>query len=319
MHALRLRAPGAFEIVGDAAPPEPAPGQVSVRLSAAGICGSDLPKFRTTVDPRSGRVGFPVHECVGRVAAACGDLDAGTRVLAIPVDDRGLAETYVADLNATHAIGADHLTDEQATLIQPLATVLHATARLGDVAGARVAVLGLGPIGLLCAHVLHHAGAEVVGADPVDRGEVAARLGLAGVLRDASAAWPTSRFAGDPVDICVEAVGHQQRTLRDAVALTRRGGTVLAMGVPDDAEYAVPYQTFFRKNLTLTASVTPPWRQVLGPAEDYLCEHLPALSRLLTHTFSVTDATVAYHTYAHPAPGRLKVVLSTAGGWRPTT
>jgi threonine dehydrogenase-like Zn-dependent dehydrogenase len=296
----------------------PGPGKVIVRLAAAAICGSDIPKYHSTVDLRSGLVGYPIHECVGRVvASACADLVPGSRVLAMPLDNCGLVEMYLAEHTAIHRIRNESLTDVQATLIQPLATVLHAVSALDNIAGARVAVIGLGPIGLLCAHVLRQRGAAtIIGVDPVDRHDVSARFGLASQLNDISAAWATSIHSREFIDVCVEAVGHQQSTLRDAIKITRRGGTVLALGVPDDSEYVVPYQEFFRKNLTLKASVSPYWPTALAAAEDYLTANLAALSLLITHTFDIADTNTAFRTYAVPSPGRMKVAL-TAGTWAP--
>jgi threonine dehydrogenase-like Zn-dependent dehydrogenase len=322
MHALRLRAPTLFDTVTDVAVPDPEPGQVTVRLAAAAICGSDLPKVRSTADHRSDRTGFPIHECVGHLVDVGHhtDLAPGQRVLAMPVEECGLAEIYPARRDTTHPVRNEHLTDEQATLIQPLATVLYATGKLDDdLCGTHAVVLGLGPIGLLCAHVLAQRGAQVTGVDPIGRDEkTATAFGLTDRLQDTSSAWPASRHAQRPVGICVEAVGHQQRTLRDAITMTRHSGTILAMGVPDDAEYAIPYDTLLRKNLTLTTSITPPWQQWFRPAEDYLCQHLDTLSLLLTHEFPITSADRAYRTYLQPAPDRLKVILTTAGGWTPT-
>ncbi|MFE4370859.1 hypothetical protein ACFRMN_21955 [Streptomyces sp. NPDC056835] len=51
---------------------------MTVRLSAAAPCGSDLPKWGSTADPRAGRIGFPIHECVGHVADAERLLARGT-------------------------------------------------------------------------------------------------------------------------------------------------------------------------------------------------------------------------------------------------
>ncbi|MFI6030855.1 zinc-binding dehydrogenase [Amycolatopsis magusensis] len=320
MHAMRLTAPAQFQTIHDAPIPAPAAGEVTVEFSAAALCGSDMPKFRATADPRSGSAGFPVHECVGRIAdpGHHRDLTAGQRVLAMPADECGLAEIYRARRDATYAIRAAHLSDAQATLIQPLATVLYATSKLtGHLAGLHAVVIGLGPIGLLCAHILTGRGAHVTGIDPAGREDTLARaFGLADRLQDTSAAWATSRHRDRPVDLCVEAVGHQQRTLRDAITLTRHSGTILALGVPDDAEYALPYETLLRSNLTLITSITPPWQHWFGPAETYLTDHLDTLSLLLTHQFPVTAATQAYRTYAQPAHDRLKVTLTTTSGWR---
>lgn len=312
MHALHLTAPFAFAHRTDQPTPQPGPGQASVRLSAAAICGSDLPKVRSTADHRSGRAGFPIHECTGRIQHAdpATGLTPGQRVLAMPVADHGLAEIYLAEASATHLITIEDLTDAQATLIQPLATVLYATSKLdADLAGRHVTVLGLGPIGLLAAHVLSRRGAVVTGVDPVARdADLLAAFGIAHHVRDTAAAW--AGHHPDPADVCLEAVGHQQHTLRDAIALTGHGGTVLAMGVPDEPDYIVPYEAFLRGNLTLLASITPPWRQWFPPAEAYLGRHVDDLSTLLTHQFPVTDAAQAYRTYDRPAADRLKVVLT---------
>jgi threonine dehydrogenase-like Zn-dependent dehydrogenase len=292
------------------------PGQVIVRLSAAAICGSDIAHYGSAVHARSRRAGFPVHECVGRVVASSDpDVATGDRVLAMPTSNCGLMEMYTARSSSTHRIRCTSLTDADATLIQPLATVLHAVAMLGDVSGARVAIIGLGPIGLLCAHLLRSRGADtVIGIDPVDRSEFGTAFGLGTQLCDVSAAWAASGLGDAPADICVEAVGHQQRTLADAVVIARPGGTILALGIPDEPDYTWPYERFFRKNLTLRTSVTPPWHQLFGPAEDYLVAHLPTLSRLITHRFDIADVDVAYRTYERSAKGRAKVVV-TAESW----
>ncbi|MFJ8430437.1 zinc-binding dehydrogenase [Kitasatospora sp. NPDC094019] len=320
MYALRLKAPQEFELLDDVTEPVPGPGQLTVRLTAAALCGSDLPKWFSTADPRSGRAGFPIHECVGRVADP-GDtgLQAGQRVLAMPVEECGLAEIYLADRAATHPVATGHLTDAQATLIQPLATVLHATTKLGDVDGCHVAVLGLGPIGLLTAFVLSRRGAIVTGVDPVARPhDLLTAFGITRHLQDTASAWPASKHAATPVDICVEAVGHQQHTLRDAITITRHGGTILALGVPDDPDYSIPYEQFLRRNLTLRASITPPWQQVFAPAETYLHNHLDILTALLgNRAFPVIGVNRAFRAYANPAPDRLKVVIIADGRWTP--
>lgn len=312
MHALHLTAPFTFDHHTDLPVPEPGPNQVSVRLTAAAICGSDMPKVRSTADPRSGNAGFPIHECVGRIhhADPTTGLKPAQRVLAMPVQDHGLAEIYLAETSATHPVAADHLTDAQATLIQPLATVLYAINKLGDnLAGQRATVLGLGPIGLLAAHVLSHRGAHVTGIDPVNRDpEVITAFGITRHVRDTAAAW--TRHNPEPAHLCLEAVGHQQHTLRDAVTLTGHSGTVLAMGVPDEPDYVFPYDTLLRRNLTLVASITPPWQQWFAPAENYLCQHLDDLTTLLTHQFPITHAAHAYRTYDRPTAERLKVILT---------
>src|SRR3954453_9372800 len=135
MWAYAITAPGRLERVE---PPEPQPrqpGRVLVELKAGGICGSDLPSFhgvRGVFVDGYGEPGFPLHEVVGEVVG--GELETGTRVVGWAEGHYGLAERYVARVDASLAID-DEFSDVEATVIQPLCTVLQQVDRLGDVAG----------------------------------------------------------------------------------------------------------------------------------------------------------------------------------------
>src|SRR4051812_49583502 len=96
MWAYAITAPGRLERV-EAQLPEPAAGQVLVRLQAGAICGTDLPSFRGWPDQfvsGLGKPGYPLHEAVGEVVA--GELPAGTRVVGWAFAHRGLAEYFLA-------------------------------------------------------------------------------------------------------------------------------------------------------------------------------------------------------------------------------
>ena len=109
----------------------------------------------------------------------------GQRVVGWVRDQHGLSEYVVAERSQLLVVPED-LSDVDAVVAQPLACVICAVDRLGDVAGQRAVVLGQGPIGLLFDQVLVSRGAVVTGVDPVDRSALAAAMG-AGV-RSTSAA-----------------------------------------------------------------------------------------------------------------------------------
>ena len=204
MWAYAITAPGRLERVEAPEPGPLAAGRVLVELKAGGICGSDLPSFhgvRGVFVDGYGEPGFPLHEVVGR-GHRRGAAEAGTRVVGWAEGHYGLAERYVARVDASLAIG-DEFSDVEATVIQPLCTVLQQLDRLGDVAGKRAAVVGLGSIGLLFTHALHARGATVTGVDRVDRADVAEAFGIADAVHGDAAALPNDAF-----DIVVEAVGH---------------------------------------------------------------------------------------------------------------
>jgi len=303
MWAYALTAPGRLERV-EAPVPVPADGQRLVRLLAGGICGSDLPFFRghrsrDFID-HTGEPGFPLHEVVGIAA------DDGTRVVGWAAGHRGLAEEFVVDADNVIAVDAD-LTDAEATVIQPLATVLYAANRLGDVRGARAVVIGLGSIGLLFAHVLAARGAHVTGIDRVDRREHANVFGLSDVLWADADALPRDGF-----DVVVEAVGHQTGTLSAAVEAVAPDGTILAFGVPDDQQYAFPFTRFFRKNATLVGGVAKERTPSLTAAREYLLGARELLPAYITDVVPVTRAQEAFEHAIAPTAARRKLVVSVA-------
>lgn len=318
MKALQLVKPRQFEAVA-VARPEPGDGQILVRLEKVVLCGSDIPKFvglwRGLSYPLP--VGMPIHECVGTVDGSRSPrFRAGDRVVAVPQGDQGLAEYYVAAAaKAVHIPAALAGTDVN-LLIQPLSTVVYGLDRLGDVAGRTVAVVGLGPIGLLTTWLLRQRGAQVVGIDPLAwRCAAARRLGAArtyDVHSERVLDVARQGEAWQAVDICVEAVGQQTRTINDCLTLVRHRGQVLALGVPLEPVYAFDYMRFFRANLDLIASVTPPDESYMERAAELLTGRDQELAFLLTHGFGPDPAEVAeaFTLYETRGPGEpLKIVI----------
>jgi threonine dehydrogenase-like Zn-dependent dehydrogenase len=314
MWAHRLIAPGRLEAVEVDEPGEPRPGRVVARFEAGGICGSDLPSFLGVRDllvgASHGKPGFPMHELVGEVeASAADDLPVGTRVVGWAEGHLGLAQKFAARADQLATLD-DELPPTHATVIQPLCTVLYGLRRLGDVRGARVAVIGQGSIGLLFSHALKAAGAgHVTGVDPVDRRDVAEAFGVDAMEWSTSSEWAAALGDDARPDIVVEAVGHQAATLEHAVEAVAHGGTVLAFGVPDETHYAFPFARFFRKDATLIAGVTQERRRSLEAARDYLVEHRELLDPYITDVFPVAQAQAAFELAVKPTAGRLTGVL----------
>jgi L-iditol 2-dehydrogenase len=184
--------------------PRPGPGEVLVAMRACGICGSDLMDWY--VDRKAPAV--LGHEPCGVVVEAHGDgLPApGTRVFVhhhVPCGDcehcRRGHETLCAQFKATRiepggfselilvpALNAaldllplpESVSDEAATLIEPLACVVRGLDRARVDAQTRLLVIGGGQMGLLLAQAALARGAAVTVAEPLGRRrEVAAALG----------------------------------------------------------------------------------------------------------------------------------------------
>jgi threonine dehydrogenase-like Zn-dependent dehydrogenase len=322
MKALQLLKPRHFEIV-EIGRPEIGDDQILVRLESAVLCASDIPKFtgmwrglQYPLPP-----GMPIHECVGAVVDSHSPrFQVGDRVVAVPRGDQGLAEYYVADAIKAIRIPKPLVHAEARLLIQPLSTVVYALDRLGDVAGRTAVVVGLGPIGLLATWLLSKLGAsKIVGVDPIAwRCEAACRLGAADTFElhsDRLVSLVAQDDTWEAADICVEAVGQQIRTINDCLYLVKRCGHVLALGVPLEPVYPFDYTRFFRQNLHLIGSVTPPDETYMIRAAELIGRHEGELASLITHRFGLDEVAEAFALYETHATGEPLKVLIDGTDW----
>jgi 2-desacetyl-2-hydroxyethyl bacteriochlorophyllide A dehydrogenase len=257
-----VTAPGVVEIEHTARP-VPGPGEVLVRMRAAGICGSD-------VHAAHGRHPFvplpyhPGHEVVGTVEATGSGVRVpiGRRVVIEPIlacgackyclDGRynlcatmvffgctaptgGLADLFVIPADRVVTVPAE-LSDPLAALIEPLATPVHAVRLAGpDLTGRTVAILGAGTIGLLTLIAARHAGAARIAVSDVlpAKRALAERLGADSVHDPAAPGFVAAvrDDLGTSADIVFDCVARQQ-TVDQAIAIALKGGTVVVVGVP---------------------------------------------------------------------------------------
>ena len=222
MQAARLHGVADLRLSGEPMP-VPGPGMSLVRMTAVGICGSDLHWWA------EGGIGdavlaFPLvpgHEAAGiidggprhgeRVAidpaiacGACRPCRSGYRNLCTRIQfaghgtrDGAMREYLSWPTELLHPL-PDTLTDSDGAMLEPLGVAIHA-ADLGHLRlGGSAVVVGCGPIGLLLIQVLRAAGAAWVGAfDPLPHRRAAARrLGADVVMDPARAAAPADVAAG---------------------------------------------------------------------------------------------------------------------------
>jgi L-iditol 2-dehydrogenase len=264
VRSLRLHAAGELRL-HEEPDPEPKQGEVLVRVSRVGLCGSDRHWFLeggigdaelhqplvlghefagVVVDgPRAGErvVLDPAVPC-GRCALClagqehlCGDL----RFAGHGSTDGALRTLVAWPDQLAHAL-PDSIADDDAPLLEPLGVALHAVDVGGAAAGTTAAVFGCGPLGLLLVQVLLAAGKRVeLAADPLPhRAEAARRLGAL-----------SSDPAGVTVDVAYEAAGDD--ALDAAIAATRPGGRVVVVGIPDGDRSSFAAAAARRKELTL--------------------------------------------------------------------
>ncbi len=285
MKAARLSACRNFEFIDTEIPRPGVAGSLLIKTEYSAVCGSDLPRFRLQSEHFPKRAGQPMHECIGTVIESHSEkFQSGERVLAVPEQNTGLAEYFLSSEHQAIPLPDTPWQPDQ-VLAQPLGTVLSALRRLDRVLDKTVLILGQGPIGLMFTQMLGHMGARrIIAVEPV-----AHRLKFAAGMYATHLINPDQEntrdvvaelTGGEMADIVIEAVGHQPRTLNDAIALTRHEGTLLAFGVPDESCYELRFNELFRRNIALLGSVGP------DPARDFsLAMDLIYQQRFNTHGF----------------------------------
>jgi len=241
------------------------PGDVRIRVSRCGICGSDV--AMTSGSPFDFPAGRAMgHEYAGEVIetgalvtrlkvgdrvaclpkAGCGTCDACRRGHTFfcptgPMLFGGFGDEVVVPQDFAFLLPATVSLAEGA-LVEPMACGLHGLRMVGMQGGERVLVLGAGSLGLSAVYWARRMGAGriVVASRSRRREPTLLELGA-----DATHAFdgddPAALEAqlGGPPDIVVECVG-KPGMLHKSVELVRVGGTVLSMGMCVHAETVLP-------------------------------------------------------------------------------
>ena len=115
---------------------------------------------------------------------------------------------------------------------------------------------------------------------------------------------------GRMADLVVEAVGHEEDTMDLCTALVKRQGTILGFGVSDlDHGTKMNYRELFRKNITFIGTVGPDYRRDGSLARDMIVQGRVDVSPIITHSYPLDEAQIAYEQFADRKDGALKVFI----------
>jgi L-iditol 2-dehydrogenase len=261
--------------------PEPGPGESLVRVTAVGLCGSDLHWYTEggIGDARLDRPLVAGHEFAGVIAGGPRDGQPVAVDPAIPCetceacrdgyrnlcprirfaghsDLDGALREYLAWPTAHLYPLPDPLSAADGAMLEPLGVALHALD-LGHVrVAATVAVVGCGPIGLMLTQLAKVAGASrVLAVEPLPhRLAVATRYGAdaAATPAEADPAWWRDA-AGRGVDVAFEVAG-TDAAVETALTAVRPGGRVVLVGIPGDDRTSFPASLARRKGVTIALS-----------------------------------------------------------------
>jgi L-iditol 2-dehydrogenase len=320
MMRVTLVEPGRL-VIDRTARPSPGPGEALLKVRRVGVCGSDLTIYRGK-HPYAKKNLVMGHEFSGVIEALGPGVTGpapGTRVTVIPhlvCGNCGPCSTQTfnfceelrcmgAEADGAHVqyvnVPAgmalpipDHMTLDDAALMEPACVGYHAAKRGEIKAGDSVLVIGAGPIGLFAAQSCKALGARrvfVADKDPF-RLELAKRLGADGVIDvgKESLAAGLERLAGGraAVGLYMDCVGETGAVLDQILALACRGSRVVVVGVLQSA-YSLPHlPDFVQHELRLSGTtmyVPRDFREMI----DLVSSGTISTKGMVTQTFALAD------------------------------
>lgn len=307
--------------------PQPAAGEVQIALAVGGICGSDLHYYlhggfgairlrepMTLGHEVSGYItklgdgvtGLHVGQLVAvspsRPCYACKFCTQGMHnqclnmrfygsAMPFPHIQGAFSEVLVAD--ARQCSPAEGLTPGEAAMAEPLAVVLHATRRAGEILGKAVLVTGCGPIGILSILAARRAGAELIVATDLSDFTLAMakHVGADEVINMGSAAGGLDKFAPNKgtFDVLYECSGAAPALIA-GIQVMRPGGTIMQLGLGGDM--TLPMMAITAKELSLKGSFR--FHAEFGFGVSLMQKGLIDVKPLITHTLPMADAVAAF-------------------------
>lgn len=333
MDVLRLHGVGDLRLHSEPEP-VPGPGESLLRVTAVGVCGSDVHwLFEGGIgDARVTRPLVLGHEFSAVVesgelqgqrvavdpAMPCGtcelcqlghpNLCAAVRFAGHGAIDGALRE-YVAWPNHCLYPLPDSVTSAEGALLEPMGVAMHAVGLGGVKPGATVGVFGCGPIGLLVLQMARAAGAtQLLVTDKLPHRLEAARSFGADVVLPATdgseSAEVLAATNGRGVDVAFEAAGENE-AVEVAIEVARPGARVVLIGIPADDRTSFNAATAREKGLTIMLSrrMKHTYPRALRLVEKGLVD----LRSLVTHRFPLAEYEQAF-SYAQRREG-LKAVI----------
>lgn len=325
--------------IGDKPMPVPVGDEILLRVSAVGVCGSDLHYFKEGAIGHA-RITQPFiagHEFAGRVVEdhpALG-LTAGQLVAVDPAKPCGQCEwcgrghvnlcphvVFLGSPPHTHGAMTEyisvspsqiypvpaHFTPVQAVMLEPLGVAIHAM----DLAGSKrtfetVAIIGCGPIGLCLLQLARSMCKKAIYAiDPIAyRAEKARELGADEVAgsHEAIAEWTDGRG----VDLVLEATNSPEG-FQIAAQAARIGGRVVLVGIPDGDQYTpLSASTLRRKGLDIRMSRR--MGHVYDRAIELVARGAVDVEGLVTHRFDLSQTGKAFSFPSDFLDGALKTII----------
>jgi L-iditol 2-dehydrogenase len=315
---------------------------VLLRVGAVGICGSDVHYYE------SGRIGSQVveypyrvgHEFAGIVlevgsavtrlkpgdrvavdpAMPCGRCDQCTlgrehtcrnlRFLGCPGQAEGCLSDYIVmPEGSCFSIGPE-TSLERAAIVEPLSIGVYSIALAGSMQGARIGILGCGPIGMCVMLSALAQGAETIYVTD----KINERLALA---TKSGVAWTGNPDEGDVVgeiieqeprllDIVFECCG-QQEAIDQGIDLLKPGGKLLVVGIPRTDRLSFAMDSMRRKEICVQNVRRQ--NQCMQPALDLIESGRVPVEFMITHRYDFEASKEGFDLVANYQDGVMKAMI----------
>lgn len=337
MKAAVFESSGRIE-VQDLPLPEPAPGEVRIKVLGCGVCGTDAHIYYGDIRNAEPPVvlGHEIYGQVDDLAETVGGLQIGDPVVVDPFIYCGTCDsckrgeyrfceretfvgyhrqggfaqyTCIPEANIykiAASIGA-----KEAILAETLSTVLAGLSRLQPEAGRSVLILGAGTVGLIWnALVKTSLPVTLIQSELVPlRREKAGRLGADLVLspRETDLRQEVRRLCPKGVDYLIDASG-STAAIEEALPLLGRGGTFLSFGIcPEEERLSISLNWFYHRQARFLTSRRPP-REMQRAIELLEHERL-SLSDLVTGVYPLEKIESAFQRFAGAKDQEIKMMI----------
>ena len=319
------------------------PGDILVKMRACGICGSDVEKVFGKYGQPSMRLGHEPAGTIMEVGSEISNFSVGDRVfthhhVACYSDDChecnhgnetmckkyyesnlepcGLADEYIVpEWNVKHG-GVlkipDSMSFEDAAMIEPLACCIRAWNKFTHKNNDSVAILGIGPTG-----IMHALLAKIYGFEKIfclDLNEfrldfakkfeaIAINSGNTNALEQIK-----SETANQGVDVVIVATS-SLNALKDAINFVRKGGTIVMFGVPSKgAIIDLDMSEIYSKGITIVNSYAASDFDTKEALEKISNKQIN-VSQLITHKYNLEECQQAF-VHAKSGDNAMKIIIS---------
>jgi len=342
MKAAVVKSNSNIEIKNIEKPPV-GPGDILVKMRACGICGSDVEKVFGKYGQPSMRLGHEPAGIITQVGSEISNFSIGDRVfthhhVACYSDDChecshgnetmckryyesnlepcGLADEYVVpEWNVKHG-GVlkipDIMSFEEAAMIEPLACCARAWNKFSRKKNDSVAILGVGPTGIMHALLAKHYGCGKIFCLDLNefRLDFAKKIETTTIHPGNTNALEQikSETANQGVDVVIVATS-SLNALKDAVGFVRKGGTIVMFGVPSKgANVELDMSEIYSKGITIVNSYAASDNDTKY-AEMLISNREINVSQLITHKYNLEECQQAF-VHAKSGDNAMKIIIS---------